>query len=157
MALIAGVAAVAWVWRHPTVLVSRGDGAITVGLKTSVGTTAYVGIVYLPASGDRHAVTITSARPRVTQTIPGATIDLVLCRGGKVGAAFNINRYCDSVDPVAGADLMVGQGTVNQIVARIHSDQAGRVAIEGVDVSYSSGWQRGAQTTGIDAVATFRR
>ncbi len=153
--LLGGLAVVGWIWRHPTAFDSAGGGRV--GLRSSVGATAFVGIADLPTDGERQVVTIESVRPDISKTIAGADIDLLLCRGGGIGAARgSIDRYCGSVEPLTGVDLTIGHGTRHQIVARVHSDRRGRVVIDAVEITYSTGWQQGSQTTGLTAVTSFR-
>jgi hypothetical protein len=155
--LIFGLAVLGLEWRHPTDLAGAPPGGTTITTANRVGQTVFIDLVPLPDLGDRHSMTIHSVQPLVRETIPGAAVKVLLCRQSSVGAVRGLDKYCKFVQDPAGANVMVGRGTSNDLVVRIHSDHPGRVVVNGAEVSYSSGWRDGSSITGIRAVATFAR
>ncbi len=154
-AIIGGLVMLGLEWRHARVFDSPvGD---RVSLRGKVGSTALIGVVYSPSQGPRHTITLQSATPRVSTAPDGATVELLVCHDGGVGAARGrLEQYCSSVEPVAGTPFDVGGRSNDQIVVQIHSEQRGKVVVNGVELSYTSGWQHGTEITGLNAVATFR-
>lgn len=154
--VITALAMLGWEWRHAKVF----DFPVgnTVSIRNNVGSTAFIGVVFSPSEGERHTITLKSATPQVSGAPEGATVELLVCHDGGVGAARgSLEPYCSTVEPaVAGAQFDVGERSNDQIVVKICSQQPGRVVVNGVELSYTSGWQHGSEITGLNAVATFR-
>ena len=108
--------------------------------------------------GDPSSVTIVSARPRITEYVDGAVVRVLVCHDGAVGAVRgDIERYCSPVEPAFGATMQTGLGAGDALVVHVRSPAPGVVRVEGVEVTYTSGWQRGTQIAGGTFEATFGR
>jgi hypothetical protein len=59
--------------------------------------------------------------------------------------------------PVEGATLELNADPYQQLVMAVMLTKAGRVHVEGVDLDYSHGWQRGTQRIGGDFDVRHRR
>jgi hypothetical protein len=57
--------------------------------------------------------------------------------------------FCRSLTPAQGADLHLGPGLPDQIVVTITPTHPGLVSVRGVHLTYSYGWKRGSQDTGL--------
>ena len=138
------VGALGWWWRHPGMFGAQGSA---VGMYSPAGTTAWLGVAQPLRKLGSGTVTIHSAEPRVIEG--NATIEVVTCRTsgskGGVGAARGpLRGNCEELMKAEGSTLRVD----DQLLLRVHSDEPGRVIVRGVDILYSSGWQRGSQITG---------
>lgn len=151
--VVAGLAVLGWAWRHPQAL--PGPGSV-VGIHNRVGVQAAVGVLS-PSLHDDRILTVHSVTPRVRSAPPGTTVRVMACRDGAVGAVRgSLSRFCARVWPAEGAHLRPGTAG-DWLVAVIRSSRPGRVVVDGVEVSYSHGWQRGSQVTGPRIVANFKR
>lgn len=141
-----------WQWRSPRAFGEQGS---RVGMYNQVGTTALVGVLMAPRVGDPGGVTVHDVEPQVVEG--DATVEAFLCRrsagDGALGAARGevAARYCESQRTPAGARM----GATDDLVLRIHATEPGKVVVEGVEITYSHGWRRGSQVTGMTVVVEF--
>ncbi len=141
--LVAGAAASSWV-THPRIF---GDGGATVTGPTPAGTAAYVGMEVIPRDG----VELHGAVPRVVLDAGDATVTVLVCRpvgptGVGLVSAEDIQSLCE---PLTAPDGPVQRGDF--LVAEVVGDFSGLVVLDGIDVTYSSGVQRGTEAVGVDA------
>jgi len=144
--LLAGVVAAWWV-THPRVFEDHGA---TVTAPAEVGAPIYVGIETMPRDG----LVLHGATPRVVFETADAQIDVMLCRlTGVMGVGVvdeeDIAALCEPlrapVGPVEEGDFLV---------VEIAGDGSGMVVLDGVDLTYSTGIQRGTQAVGMDVGIT---
>lgn len=105
---------------------------------------------------DPTVLTVHSAEPQITEG--DARVVVVVChprpRVGGIGAVRRVrglNRFCESHE--AADSARIGPG--DDLILRLHSEEAGRVVVEGIKLTYSHGWRRGSQVTGLTTKATF--
>jgi hypothetical protein len=150
--VVVGLVVLGWVWRHPDALPGPGD---VMSVNSRVGVQAAVGVLS-PSLHDDRILSVRSVTPRVLSAPPGTTVRVVACRDGAVGAVRgSLSRYCTRVRSAEGAHLRPG-AEGDWLVAVIRSSKPGRVVVDGVEVGYSYGWQRGSQVTGPRIVVSFR-
>lgn len=145
----AALAIATWWWRHPTLFLPTGG---TIGSeRVPIGRPIHVGVVGLRA-GDSATVTIDQVVAQVSQNSADASISFSVCSdpdGVPIGIANGrLDRWCGQIDPVEKAELTTGEGHFDQVVITIVPARAGAVEIDGVELTYSYGWQRGSQLTG---------
>ena len=76
-----------------------------------------------------------------------------------MGAAFgrDVDEMCAELIPVEdGTVLDVGAHDPEQLVVSVTMTEPGRLEIDGVDLTYSHGWQRGTQTVGTKVTVSSR-
>ncbi|PSL01090.1 hypothetical protein CLV30_11525 [Haloactinopolyspora alba] len=147
--LVLGV--LTWWWRSPELFGGQGS---TLTIRDETGTVALAGVLVVPQQVGDGTVTVHSAQPRIVKAADGTEVDVLACHDGSFGTARgrdSLDEYCMSHGEVAGARLDEG----DSLVVAVRSDEPQRVVVDGVDVTYSYGWQRGTQTTGLTAVVTF--
>lgn len=143
--LVIGVAAAAWWVMHPRVFL--GVGNIVTG-PVPVGTRAYVGMDVIPRDG----MVLHEATPRVVFNTGDVETEVMVCHlAGSTGVGFvheqDIESLCESLRAPSGP-VQKGDFLVVQVV---DDDDAGLVAMNGIDLTYSSGMQRGTQAIGQEA------
>ena len=142
-----------WQWRSPNAFVEQGS---EVAMYSPVGTTALFGVATPRRDMDPAVLTLRSVEPQIAEG--DAEVDVLVCRprpgAGGIGAARGegaLDRFCQSHE--AADDTQVVPG--DDLILRVHSEEPGRVVVEGIKVTYSHGWRRGSQVTGVTAKATF--
>ena len=161
--LVAGLAW-AWHWRtHPDIVPGNGAGMrMTLDdQRRSVFVT-----VTDPSPGEGETVRIDSATPRMLQNTAEATVEFFVCRLdlrganhsalGAVGPRHFAGVCPDPVPVVEGTELAIGAEPPQQLLMRVVVESPGRLRIDGVDLTYTHGWQRGTQTVGPRLVIRSR-
>ena len=158
--VVGGLAAWAWHWRtHPTVLPEVGN---SVGMKMSLDKrpTMYFGVTY--PDGEGETVTIDSVSPRVFENTARAGFAFYLCNEGDEGffgvaSPEDFEQFCPRPVPVVrDTTFAVGETERTHLVMGVTVHRPGRVEINGVEVTYSVGLQRGTQATGLEFVIESR-
>jgi hypothetical protein len=152
--LLVAAAAWAWHWRtHPTVL--PGDGN-TLGMTMNAGQVMFEGVTF-PDPGTGEKVSIEAAAPRILENSADASFEFYVCtldpERGAIGALRGhraFSAYCPDAEPIEdGTELDLGSASAQQLVMLVTAERPGVVVTEGVDLTYSSGLQRGTQAIGI--------
>ena len=148
MAILALV--VGWWHTHPTLF---GPLGAEVGAYQQVGTTGIVGMTY--PRPDTKSLLVHAARARVNRG-DGATVRVLVCRhrpGDDVLGVVRgrLDHWCTSVAEPSETRL----GSHDQLVVAVTADKPGPVVVDGIEVTYSAGWQRGTQATGVHYRARF--
>lgn len=140
----------AWWVTHPTQLTPVGS---EVGLPGVVGQPIVVGLFAYPNGG---SVILRDASPRVAPGSAAADVRILWCaapRGGTpVGAVkATAQASCSETPRLAGQllTLPTEDTRFGHLVVEIVPLEPGEVTVEGADVSYSAGWQRGKQASGV--------
>jgi hypothetical protein len=133
-----------------------------IGVHDSPGTTASVGMAFGSFVDGPRSVRLNSARPRTGSLPAGVRVDVRVCRIRAADDPVVSDRgwlaaRCVRVQRVEGAVLDVAHETVDQLVLVVRSTAPHRITVEGLDVSYTAGWQRGHQVVGPIVVADFIR
>lgn len=150
VAVLAAAGVVGWRWRHPTAFDSYTSHA-EVSMRGQVAETVYVQAV-IPKIGDHGQVIIKDASVRGLPNGSDVTIDYVLCtvnwNDGPLAAGREVDmpQGCTSVVPAVGADMAVGE---QELMVAVTSSQPGVFRMQGVDVTYTDGWQTGTQHVGV--------
>lgn len=142
-----------WQWRSPGAFGEQGS---EVAMYSQVGTTALFGVATPRQDMDPAVLELRSVEPQIATG--DAEVDVLVCRprpgAGGIGTARGVgalNRFCQSHE--AAEDTQFAPG--DDLILRVHSEEPGRVVVEGIKVTYSHGWRRGSQVTGVTAKATF--
>jgi hypothetical protein len=146
----------AWHWRtHPTVFPEHGNG---LGSTLGDGRRMLAVGVTFPYPGTGERVSIESAEPRVVENSAGASFEFYVCSldpehsdGSAIGSISSrvFSKLCPDAIPVTdGTELDVGAAIPQQLVMVLTVQESGMVVTEGVDLTYSSGWQSGTQAIG---------
>lgn len=140
--LLAGVAAAWWV-THPRVFLGVGN---QVTGPVPAGTYAYVGMEVIPRAG----MELHGATPRVVFNSGDVEASVAVCPlAGRDGVGFvyeeDIESLCESlrapVGPVQKGDFLV---------LEVLGSYSGLIAVDGIDLTYSTGIQRGTQAIGME-------
>ena len=160
IALVVGISALAWEWRHPDVSFEYGYG---IGIKRDVGDTVWTTLGDSDRPGS-SPITFTSLKPIFKNNGAAVTVEYIICEldpvaleeEGVGGFGYGlptryVNRYCKSTRPAKGADFTLGSSTRQELLVGITPTQPGRTAISGHHVSYRAGWQRGSSDIHVAA------
>jgi hypothetical protein len=144
------ISAIGWWLTHPGQLpaVDNSLGSI----HTPVDWPTLVGMHSWPDD----SVRLVSARPRVRENSANADISVLLCyptASQIYHATGNLDGLCKPAVPVEGQTM---QATPNaktwarapNLIVLVKPRQAGTVRVDGVEVTYRAGLQRGTQSTG---------
>ena len=158
--LVAGLAAAGWSWRHPAAFTEAGGWGV--GHKDlPLGVPLYLGMSN-EDRGTSGVVSIHAARPHVVSDSASARIEFFVCTidesagVGAIGTSLgsDIHDYCSALVPAEGATLELNADPPQQLVMAVSLTNAGRVQVQGIDLDYSDGWQRGTQRIGGDVRRT---
>ncbi|CAN5144047.1 hypothetical protein BH09ACT12_BH09ACT12_08180 [soil metagenome] len=153
VALLTGVSVVAWTWRHPTAFGDAPSEVSTSADTWHVDEAIFVGMTYPVAEGS-VPVTLHEAEANVVTNTADATITFGICTltpdKGTIGSvrAKGFSTLCTSWLPVADHRLASSTDQPEQLLMKVTPHQPGSVEIAGAAVTYSDGWQRGAQDIG---------
>lgn len=153
------VAATAWAWHwhtHPTALERGGAGWVTTLDKTP--SSLYTGLTF-PRRDPGATIEIETVTPRIIENSTGATFDYYLCSLDTESVGFDalgtvdrrgFEKFCPDAVPVEPLTNTLHTGTdpAQQLVVAITTGQRGVIRLDGFDVTYTHGWQRGTQTVG---------
>ena len=144
------VAALGWTWRHPRAF-GEGGGWSLEYKQLAEGTPFYVGVTF-PQGGTTDSVTIHDVRANLTDQSGRLDVAALVCslrpaENSAVGAGneATARKTCTSLVPAEGATLRLGRerSQQQQLVLAVTARGPANVVIDGIDVTYSSGWQRG--------------
>lgn len=149
-AALAVLAPAGWWLTHPQELGEQGS---ELGGPVAVGEVFLAGVFAYPAEGD---VVLRDAVPRVRTNTADAEVRVHFCVAPVIGMPIGSMRMaaeqqCGELPPLEGQRLArpTPENRLAHLVLEIVPRQAGEVAVEGLDVSYSSGLRRGTQASGI--------
>ena len=136
---------------------AEADGGATYGHNhCPLRTPNYVGMTY-PDLHTGGTITLRSATAHVDGSAD-AEIAFFVCtlnaaRHNAVGmeGEQTIRQDCSSLDPIADQEMNLGEGDDprQQLVMAISLlSHRGRIVVDGVDLTYSHGWQHGTQRIG---------
>lgn len=162
LGMVAAVAYVGWLWRHPDVFPEAGGSEKGYRAATP-GRAAWFGMVD-PTDRATGTLTIRDVQARDVDDSADSEIEFFVCTidaaagigGIGVVGPRGIEEYCSSLVPADGATIHLDSDTPEQIVASVTLGHGGRVSFAGMDVSYDHGWQSGTEHTGVDVVAHTR-
>lgn len=135
-----------WWHTHPNAFPGAGN---SFGARPDDQTPIYVGVAY-PPDGAATRVRVLDAEPRA-EIFGEATAEVWACTGGAIGVVGE-----DSPEAAACVPLGEAADSWDQLVVRVAPEAPGAVVVlDGIDVTYSYGFQRGTQHTGISGVIVF--
>lgn len=152
LAILAGLAALAWEWRHPDVF-READGSIGMNAESwPVGKAIYVGVTFGDESSD--PISLESVEPAVERNSAQAEIGYYVCTakqpgGGNIGSAGPgaVKQHCGALDLIDRSfKFQPGEG--RQILMQVIPTTAGVVQVSSSKITYRSGWQSGSQRVG---------
>jgi hypothetical protein len=156
-ALVVAAVSGVWLWSHPSAFEDRG-GDIVGADSWTANTAFYTGLTF--AYPQSHGtVTIVSARPRELSARNNADIAFYVCTldpaahiGGVLSASdSDIGDSCTALVPAAGATIDRDARPFQVLLMKVIPKKAGQtVTLNGADVTYRHGWQRGTQRLGSD-------
>lgn len=136
-----------WWHAHPNAFPGPGD---SFGARPDDQTPIYVGVAWNPPEGASSRVRVLDAEPRV-EVFGEATAEVWACAGGAIGVVGEDAPEASSCVPLGEADE-----PGEQLVVRVAPVEPGAVVVlDGIDVTYSYGLQRGTQHTGISGAIVF--
>lgn len=152
--LVALLGVIGWEWRHPTAF-STYEGGTTIELKRpQPDGSLYFGMTWSGGAGG--AVQVKAAEPAVTENSSEAAIEVLICRvrpgtdGSLIGSASEseIDATCD-LQPLTALELnLPGTPPPTQLILKVTPRQAGRVLVQGIDLTYEQGWRSGTHRVG---------
>ncbi len=148
--LAAAVLGGGWWVTHPTRLGAVGSKT---SVQVTVGQPVLVGLFAYPRSG---SVMLRDATPRVAPGSAAATVRVLWCLaptgGSPVGAVRATAQAFCAESPSLGGQRLTRPTTdtrFGHLVVEIVPLEPGEVTVEGADVAYSAGLQRGSQRSGV--------
>lgn len=137
--------AAAWWWSHPSVFGGPGG---EFGARPERLTPVYVAMVELAG----HDVEMIAGEPRVRVFGGEVLAEVLLCDGANIGIV-----HGDAVEPRCTSPADHRRSTDwDQVVLRLAPTDAGTVAVvDGVDLTYSTGLQRGTEHVGWAGTVVF--
>jgi hypothetical protein len=152
VALLIALAGGGWWVTHPQRLAGLGPG-VAVDAEGFVGKPIVVGMFAYPSEG---SVRLRSATARVARGSAAAEVRALYCvqppRGATIGSVrTTAAAACEQTPPPNGQRLAEPDWEAGsaQIVLEIVPLEPGTVTVDGVDVAYSAGLQRGRQSSGL--------
>ncbi len=142
---VGAVLGAGWWWSHPTLYGEVGD---EFGARPERLVPVYVDMGLMP---EDEQASIISARPRV-QVFGEAQAEVLLCEGAQIGIV-----YGTDVEPPCSPIGFQGAATSgDQVVLRVTPESPGAVVVvDGIDLTYTTGLQRGTEHTGTAGVIVF--
>ncbi|PYF98358.1 hypothetical protein SAMN05216184_11110 [Georgenia satyanarayanai] len=143
VALVLGAAL--WWWSHPRAFLGPGNSMSMLG---EPGRSVFMGLDHAPQDS---RVDLVDVRPRVVSDDTSAQVTVHVCRIADPHLAVG-NAY-DHVDDIC-ASLREPTGPLeplDQIVVEVVPQREGEIVIDGLDVFYRTGAQRGTQWSGMHA------
>ena len=161
--VVAGLAVVGWVWRHPTAFREAGGWGLS-HRSWPVDTPLYIGMTYETPDAEGR-VTIHAARAKEVRDSANSVIDFFVCTVdatsgvGAIGAVpeSDIHDECSSLVPAEGASMELNAKPRQQVVMAVSLARPGRIQVRGVELTYSHGWRRGTQLVGGEIDLRTRR
>lgn len=149
--VLVAVAAAAWWWSHPRVFPDGPAGEVATTVEA--GTTVYAGMAHVPDAVERD-VTVLETYPR--DEGPGFRNQVLVCRPrpgeSRVGVVTgSLDRWCAEVAEATSEVLRRG----DQLVLVLRNDSPATIGIHGVELTYSTGLQRGSQLIGPEVWVEF--
>lgn len=142
--LLAAVGGAAWWMSHPRAFQDVGD---SMSGPTEPGKPIFLGMVHPP---EGVTLDLVDAVPRVLFDNADAELTVHVCRLARPGNAIGI-VYADDAQRIC-ASLRAPSGPLeenDQLVVELVASMTGVVVVDGLDVTYRTGLQRGNQATGV--------
>lgn len=150
VAVVIALFGAAWWVTHPTRLSSVGS---EVGLQGEVGEPVIVGLFAYPGGG---SVVLRDASPRVLPGSAAADVRVLWCASPTGDTPIGALRAtavasCRETPKLDGQPLAIPSAKTRfgHLVLEIVPREPGEVTVEGADVAYSAGLQRGRQASGV--------
>lgn len=146
--------AVGWFWHwhtHPDVFSKGGGSSVGALVNLTRQPTVYVGVTF-PQIGSDGIATVDSISPHLTRNTAAAGFGFYICEHGSVGVVRpgDLDENCPDLVPVVrGTKLDVSEAADQQLVMGVTVHRTGDVQVNGVDITYTHGWQHGTQQTGL--------
>jgi hypothetical protein len=136
-----------WWWSHPSAFGGVGG---EFGARPDRLTSVYVDMAGVPQDGQ---VTISNATPRVQVFGGEAQTDVLLCDGANIGIVYGEQVEGHCYYPRGGQREDTGW---EQVVLKVTPVDAGTViVVDGLDLTYTTSWQRGTEHTGWAGTIVF--
>ena len=144
-----------WTWAHPSTF-GEGHSLITADTWKS-GEAIYTGLTSADPQRRLGTVTIASATPHNLNQPDAAKVGFYVCTlnptelAGGIGSASesDIKQSCGSLVPATDAKMDLDARPAQFLLMKITPTRPGQViTVQGADVTYRHGWQRGTQTLG---------
>ena len=131
---VLGLVLLGWWMTHPQGLPTDGDGATTT---TKAGRPVFVGLT----SGDEAQRSLTIRGVQLGDGAKGATVEALVCRGGRITVTANASPFCEELVDADGAELDLPG---DQLLVSVTGDEATRVSLDDLEVSFREGLQWGS-------------
>lgn len=154
MAVLSTLSVLAWTRRHPTAFPEVSTEVSAGSDRWLVGEPLFVGMTYPFTQGEK-AVTLHEAEANVVTSTADATISFGICTRKPDGSgtissvrAQDIAELCTTWVPIDEHRLTSDAAPLMQLLMKVTPRERGTIEIAGAKVTYSRGWQRGAQDIG---------
>lgn len=131
---VLGVGLLGWWMMHPQDLPADADGASTT---TKTGQPVFVGLT--TDDGTHRSPTIRGIE--LGEVPDGATVEVLVCRGGSVTITSDAASFCEQLVRAEGTDLDLPE---DQLLVSVSSDEPGTLSLDGLGVSFREGVQWGS-------------
>jgi hypothetical protein len=124
-----------------------------------VGRPVHVGMTWESLDIEPRTATLHDASARVVRNTAEAKISFSLCRAEKepIGSASGrLERWCTQVLPIDDTEMTLNADPPDIVLMTIRPTQPGVVRVRGMDLTYTDGWQRGAEHIGSLVVVRAR-
>lgn len=152
--VLATVSVLAWTWRHPTAFPEVASDVSVSSDRWLVGEPLFVGMTFPFTQGEK-AVTLHGAEANLVANTADAIVSFGICAlkpdaDGSIssGRAQDIAELCTTWGPIDEHRLTSDTAPLLQLLMKVTPRQGGTVEIAGAKLTYSQGWQRGAQNIG---------
>ncbi|HSJ19555.1 MAG TPA: hypothetical protein VK964_03180 [Nocardioidaceae bacterium] len=156
-ALVLVLAFLAWSWRtSPDTFGGYGN---KIGAPLDVGRPLHAGITWESLDIEPHTVTLHNASARIVRNTADAEVSFSLCRAEKepIGTASGrLERWCSEVLPIDDIEMTLNAEPRDSVLMTIRPTKPGVVRVRGADLTYTDGWQRGAEHIGSLVVVRAR-
>jgi hypothetical protein len=156
-ALVLVLGFLAWDWRtSPDTFRGYGSG---LRAPVDVGHSLHVRMTWESVDIEPRTVTLHDVSARVVKDTAGPEITFSLCRAEEEpisSARGPLGRWCSEVLPIDDTEMTLNADPHDIVVMTIRPTKPGVVRVRGMDLTYTDGWQRGTEQTGLTVVVRAR-
>lgn len=132
---LVALALVGWWMTHPQDIPTDTDGATTT---TKVDRPVFVGLTSEEA---QRSFTIRSVA--LGEGAEGATVEALVCRGGRITVTASAEPFCEDLVAAEGARVELAE---DQLLVSVTAAEAQRVSLDDLEISYREGLQWGSHS-----------
>jgi hypothetical protein len=156
-ALVLVLGFLAWDWRTSPDTFRGYGNAMRIPL--AVGQPVHVGLTWESLDIEPRTATLHEAGARIVRNTADAEVSFSLCRAEKdpIGAVRGrLARWCSEVLPIDDTQMTLNADPRDIVLMTIRPTKPGVVRVRGADLTYTDGWQRGAEHVGALVIVRAR-